>query len=61
MAHDCNPNYFEGLHKEDCGLRPDQANDSRDSIFKITTPKWPEGMAQVSMSEYLLCNLKVLS
>jgi hypothetical protein len=34
VAHFCNPNYSIGSNKEDCGLKPAQANSSRDPISK---------------------------
>jgi hypothetical protein len=45
VAHTCNPSYLGHLN-QDCGLRPGQANSSRDPIFKITKAKCTEGMAQ---------------
>jgi hypothetical protein len=44
VAHACNPSYSGERDQEDCGLKPAQANSSRDSILKkpITEKGWQE-------------------
>jgi hypothetical protein len=39
VAHTCNPSYSGGRNQEDHGLKPAQANSSRDPISKILITK----------------------
>jgi hypothetical protein len=45
VALACNPSYSGGRDQEDCGLKPPQANSSRDPISKIPNIKtgWQSG------------------
>jgi hypothetical protein len=59
VAHACDPRYWRGWDQEDWGLRPVQANSSKDPISKITTAKWTVGVTQTV--ECLLWKHKTLS
>jgi hypothetical protein len=50
MGHQCcayNPSYSGSIEQEDHGLRPAQANSSRDPVSKIPSTKRASGAAQV--------------
>jgi hypothetical protein len=39
VTHTCNPSYSRGRDKEDCGLKPERANSSREPILKNPSQK----------------------
>jgi hypothetical protein len=59
MAHACNPSYSGSKDKEDCGLKPAQANSSEDTITRKKNHKNRAGrVAQGEGPEFKIQYLK---
>jgi hypothetical protein len=52
VAHACNPSYSGGRDQEDRGLKPVQANSSKDPISKILSQKRADGGGQGEGPEF---------
>jgi hypothetical protein len=52
VAHACNPSYSGGRDQEDHGLKPAQANSSRDPMLKNRHKNRAGGLAQGEGPEF---------